>query len=221
EVGAREVLAGIEPWPRDLTGHLTGERAQEAVRRRGLDPRADRWFLVEGVVHDVTVRPVLPLLYLPSNGPSLPVPPRYPSATAFTLPGYPYRFDGASQDAVVSWYRDTMPTAGWRLVREEGEKVQVWTWADYPYSPIVKLRFAERSFMLEIVNVYTGPLPFPSDGSTGGIGCPASPSFSSSCISAWKTSAEELAAWLREHLGYLGWNEEPLGHFWREGPPQA
>ena len=57
EVGAREVLAGIEPWPRDLTGHLTGERAQEAVRRRGLDPRADRWFLVEGVVHDVTCAP--------------------------------------------------------------------------------------------------------------------------------------------------------------------
>jgi hypothetical protein len=210
----RDSIARIEPWPRDLVGHLTGERAQEALRAANWTGEPYRWFLVDGVIHEVIVRPVLPLLHLPSNERGRHIPPRYPSATAFNLPGHPYRFEGASQAAVVRWYRETMPTAGWRLVREEGESVQVWTWADYPHSPIVKLRFAERSFTLEIVNVYGEPLPFPADGGGGGIGCTTS-----SCISVSQTSPHALAAWMREHLAYLRWNEEPLGYFWRESSP--
>jgi hypothetical protein len=29
----------------------------------------------------------------------------------------------------------------------------------------------------------------------------------------------DLGAWMREHLGYLGWHEEPHDYFWRESPP--
>jgi hypothetical protein len=121
----RDLIGRLQPWPSELIGHLSGERAQEAFRRRGLAWRTDRWFLIDDMIRDVDVLPVLPLLQLPSNELDLHVPPHYPSATAFNLPGYPHRSDGAPQDEMARWYRETMPTAGWPLARQEVESLQV------------------------------------------------------------------------------------------------
>jgi hypothetical protein len=209
-------LFQLETWPAELIGHLTGEQAQDALRRRGPGWQTDPLFFVDGEVHAVTVVPVLPLLAHPSDWFGQPVLPRHPAATAFNLPHYPYRFEGVSQADVARWHRATLPGQGWRLARDEGDSYQVWTRASYPHEPIVVVRFTDSAYTQEIVHIGAYRLPAPPNGRVGGDGCPDGAL--SSCVSVRRMSAEDLGAWLQEMLGYLGWYEESPGQFWRARP---
>jgi hypothetical protein len=212
--GVVDVALRVRPWPESLLGHLTGERARDAVRLRPLVPPGpmEDIFSVDGETRRISVVPVLPKLNLPRVYWPPVIIPVHPAATAYNAPGEPFRFHGPASEQIASWYLKVMPTEGWRLVdRLPGE--QVWVRAEYPHDPIVKLLFDSRHYRIGIVEAQN-LVPRAPFAMSGGSGC-------SSRIGCWQAddvAPDHLEAWYREQLGYLGWREAGPNAYWRERP---
>jgi hypothetical protein len=207
-----EDAVATEAWPAEWVGHLKGKPARGAVRRLGVGPAGlFRW---NGEVHQVTIIPVLPLLHLPwSNWPRGGLP-RHPAATAYNVPGTPYRFAGVSQAEVAAWYQESMRARGWQLATAEDAARQVWVRERFFNDPIVEIHFESDHFSSQFVSVEDG-IPRHPDGVLAGRSCE-----SLDCQWVQRATPGEAAAWFRTYLGYLGWREEAPNVF-RKGFEQV
>ena len=97
-------------WPSELVGHLRGSDALAAVQL--LPPGPVDLYRLDGRVHTVTVRPVLPALRLPSVTWPGGVLPRHPRATVLDAPGWPHRFESPIRSEQFEWYRREMGDHG-------------------------------------------------------------------------------------------------------------
>lgn len=200
-------------WPSRLVGHLRGQEAREAVELAGLfGSKGSQWYRSNGEAVAIVVWPVLPLLHLPSPVWPQGGLPRHPAATADNTPGLPYRFSGVTQAEVAAWYRDAMPKARWRLVKSQGDSIQVWLRERYFNDPIVRLSFGPESFLIELVTMGDGVPVHPRAGEGHCMDGPCQQ------ISGVSPSAAE--AWFREHLVYLGW-QETQPNVYRRGKAQV
>lgn len=194
-------------WPPALHGRLKGAAAREAISLAGLGP--DGVFRLDGTVRTVTVMPVLPVLQAPGKEWPVGGLPRHPEATLITGPDETYRFPGATRGEVAAWYRAAMVRKGWRLVKQDGDDLQVWVRSRFGNDPIVLLRFHDDHFNVGRLWVENG-VPRHPDGLLGG------------CEGAWcqlvrGATTGDTAAWFRDYLGYLGWREERPNVFLNAG----
>lgn len=222
-----EQLSELRHWPGELVGHLAGAHAREALAHRGTYRGNEDLYWLDGTAHGVSVVPVLPLLHLPADGYTLRIPPRHPATVGTNLPGYPYQYHGVSQGEVARWYRSEMAKAGWQMAHEEGESFQVWTWSEHPHYPLTTVRFGPDSLTMEVVQGDFLP-HLPGATPTAGdcdpqarVGVPESLAASVNCYRAPDLAPDEVARWMRQHLGYLGWHEDGPGRFWRAMPLPA
>lgn len=198
-------------WPAPLTGHLTGAPARQAAALAhgarevdAADPDAgpSGLFRIGAQVYRVGVRPVLPVLSLPSATWPEGGLPRHPRAVAYSAPGTPYRFAGVPQASVARWYRSAMAAKGWRLVKARGDELQVWLRAERPYfaiDPLIFYVFQPTSFYVWPLHVQGDVPPLPSRTIDGCL--------APECQAMVDATVEEAAAWYREYLGYFGWRE--------------
>ncbi|GEM_PF-3526488 len=196
---ARDDISVAQDWPAHLTGYLKGKDAEESVRLVGLGPAKP--FRMDGKVQYVTVKPVLPILYLPWREWPQGGLPRHPAATAYNAPGQPYRFTGTVQLDVASWYRKAMADDGWKLVKEQGYDLQVWVRQKYSSDPIVLLHFQSDHFKMQLLSVDLNGIPSYPDALIGG--CEGQ-----SCKLVKGDTMGQAEAWFREYMGYLGWTEK-------------
>jgi hypothetical protein len=212
--GFADLVLRARPWPASLVGHLTSQRAREALRLRPLTPPGamEDVFTVDRQVRRITLEPVLPRLNRPRlHWPPIAIP-VHPAASAYNAPGEPYRFAGITKEEIAAWYREVMPAEGWAAAHELRDGGQVWVRATYPHDPIVKLQFDFEHYRLLVVEaqnlVPRAPTDMYGDDTCLGLGC-------------WRVdemTPQELEAWYREHLRYLGWREAEPNAYWRGRP---
>ncbi len=106
-----------------------------------------------------------------------------------------------------------MPADGWRLASISPDAGQVWVRVAYPHDPVVKLRFEPDHYRLIVIESFY-LVPRAPKGPFGNIGSGGGPRW----WGAHSMRPEELEAWYREHLGYLGWREAEVNAYWRERP---
>jgi hypothetical protein len=208
--------AGIQPgvWPPDLTGSLSGDAARRAAELRGLGPTTGV-FRLNGELVNVLVLPVLPLLAT-WGAEELPV---HPAATAYignrdqaTL----YRAPGVAQSDLYAWYREAMPTAGWRQTGGREPEVQAWLrgqGARGSNEQVAIFRFGAERLTVErhwISSIPADGVIFPPNAFTG-RDCPTDV-----CLRG--LAPAEAAAWYREYLGYQGWIEVGPNTYIRRSP---
>jgi len=189
-------------WPSDAVGRLTGAAARDAVRSAGSGTLGE--FCVDGQLQQVWVRPVLPVLSLPSrNWPSGGLP-RHPAATAYDsgqVYAYDYRAPGVPGGELAAWYRTAMAARGWRLAHDAPDR-QVWVRPRLEEAdPLVELRFADGGVEMRYVRVEQG-VPHHPRGVLGGCAPPAG----GGCQLV-NAPPDAARIWFREYLAYLGYVE--------------
>lgn len=193
-------------WPMGLVGRLSGERAKEATRL--LLPGPSALYLLDGRLHQVTVKPVLPLLHRPGTEWPKGGLPRHPSVTAYGADGEVYRSRDVPMGVIEAWYRKAMPTEGWRLAKAV-EDLQVWLRGAYYNDPIVFLKFGRDEFRVELLGLEEGVPPYP-----GGVVGACGPGW---CQRVEGASGGEVSAWYQEYMAYMGWNEVAADTYTRDG----
>jgi len=197
ETLAADGTAAAGEWPSNLVGHLHGDDARRAVRLSGVGPM--KAFKINDKTYGVKVTPVLPILSLPSQSWPEGGLPSFDSMIAYSAPSTPYRYDQTGPGDAAEFYRYAMLGRGWRLVKEEKDALQVWVRDPSFDDPIVILRFETEHMEIDLRQTHRG-VPHHPKGVFGVCD-------GKYCELVNGEDADEVEAWFREYLGYLGWRE--------------
>lgn len=189
-------------WPPALIGDLSGQQAREALERGGLGRL--RTVRMGGKVHNVIVKPLLPLLHLPpSDGPAGGFP-RHPAVTVYGDQVMSSRFEGVSQGEVFDWYKYELNLRGWKTVKEQPPNLLALVHGKYGPNVLVVLRFRPDHLIKEKIQV---------EGTVPRHPLTSSDSCTPGCQIIMGVSVPEAEAWFREYMAYLGWKEESPNHY--------
>src|SRR5207247_2306674 len=90
-------------------------------------------------------------------------------ATPYPLPADAWRFAEPSRDHVAGWYREELPTEGWRALHDSQAR-QVWTRDDHPGGPLLVFDYSQHDFRVNQLSM-AGQLPQHPETRFGGGRC--------------------------------------------------